>query len=181
MRKKIQTEAGYKVAYFYFQYNDSVNGSAEMLAKSLIYQMSFTSNYCAKELENLYEACQLKREAPSLDELITVLLELIRSFAGIVIVLDALDEAPDPAWLWKVLKALSAIKIHLLLACRPNVEIRPEIQTLQPRRIQIDPSKVEGDIRAVVKARLSSDEKLRLFSESHAKIESSLMEKAGGM
>ncbi|KAL9624913.1 MAG: hypothetical protein Q9160_000960 [Pyrenula sp. 1 TL-2023] len=181
LRKKVQTEAGTKVVYFYFQYNDNVNGSAEMVARSLIYQLSFTSKYCAKELEHLYEACQVRREAPSFDELITVVLELVQSFGGTFVILDALDEAPDPDCLWQVLKALSTTKVHLFLACRPNVDIRPEIQTLQPRRIYINPSKVEGDIRAVVKARLNSDEKLRLFSESHLKIESSLMEQAGGI
>lgn len=97
------------------------------------------------------------------------------------LLLDALDEAPEPSGLWKVLKALSVTDFCLLLISRPNVEIRPEIQTLQPTTLQIEPNRAEGDIRAVVKARLSNDEKLRLFSESHAKIELSLIANARAM
>ena len=152
-----------------------------MLTKSLIYQLSFISNDCASQTENLYKAYQNKSEAPTLEELISVLTDLVRSLACTFILLDALDEAPDSLWLWKVLEALSTTETHLLLVSRPNVEIRPEIQTIKPIGIQIDPSKVDGDIRMVVRERLSGDQKLRLFSDSHEKIESSLVEKAGGM
>lgn len=181
MKVEFNVQAGYKIAYFYFQQNDNVNGSAEMLTRSLIYQLSFTSTYCASEVERLYEICQNERESPTLEELISVIVELIRTFAGVFVVLDALDEAPEPTWLWQVLEALSTTEVHLLLVSRPNVEIRPEIQKVQSTGIQIDPDKVDGDIRKIVKTRLSTDEKLGLFSESHSKIESSLMKKAGGM
>lgn len=79
-------KAGYKIVYLYFQYNDSVNGSAEMLTRSLIYQLSLTSTYYASGVENFYEAFQVKREIPTLEELTTVLLKLARTFAGVFIV-----------------------------------------------------------------------------------------------
>ncbi|KAL9108473.1 MAG: hypothetical protein Q9227_006807 [Pyrenula ochraceoflavens] len=178
---EVNTKIGYRVIFFYFQFNDNVNGSAEMLTKSLIYQLSFTSTSCASEVENLYESSQSNGEAPTLQELIAVLVELTHTYAEIFIVLDALDEASEPYRLWQVLKALPLTIVHLLLISRPNVDIRPEIQTLQPTVMQIEASKVDKDIRKIVRARLSSDEKLRLFSDSHATIESSLMKKAGGM
>lgn len=188
MIEKVKADVSSKVdcvvAFFHFAFNDSVNGTAEMFARSLIHQLSPTSSYPTVALESLYQTCQVRKDVPTLQQLTHVLNDLIGSFEDVFIILDALDEAPQKLELWKVLKILTgaaADNVHLFLTSRPNIDSEMELLGVHPLRVQMKAEHVSADILIVIQDRLRNDPKLSKFHKFHEKIEISISNKADGM
>lgn len=85
----------YGVAYIYFNFKEQEQQLPMHALASLIKQLACQIQDLPKELEGLYDKLGPQQKRPTLEELYTILLVVIGSFAQTFVICDALDEC-DP-------------------------------------------------------------------------------------
>jgi hypothetical protein len=182
-------EPGKVVAYFYFVFNDQEKQLSQLMVRSLISQLSQKCTTVPAILEKLFASCNNGNRQPSLDGLLDVLREMIRTFSQSFIILDALDECVDRAELMSILESIAGWrleKLHILVTSRRERDIENSLETfIHPRNVtDLRAGVVDKDIKAYIENRLSVDKNLKKWQNNHEirrEIEAALMEKANGM
>lgn len=182
-------DPGKIVAYFYFDFTDPQKQVPELMARSLVSQLS---QQCVKRpasLETLFSSCENRQREPTLDELLEVLQQITLESSQSYIILDALDECANRTELMDILETIAGWqlkKLHILVTSRRERDIEISLETLVDARNTIDlrAEMVDKDIRAYIDHRLSVDKNLKRWQKHRGirqEIEAALMKKACGM
>jgi hypothetical protein len=135
----------------------------------------------------LYDAC--KGLAPSSEQLLELLKDLLKKPLRAFLIIDALDECPESEdhERKQVLAALAEIKapmapnLSIFVASRPEVDIKQAMDTICDINIDIQAALTNEDIRFHIRAQMMTDPKLNRWQQSiKDEIEEKLMKDAGG-
>jgi hypothetical protein len=119
-----QNVSGQAVVYFYFDFVETEKRKHEGMIRSLITQLAFqnaSNAYGSSALLSMYEACRSGVCLSTRASLLSVLRDLIDSFADVYVVLDALDECVERDDLLQDIKEIVGWKtgrLHLLVTSR---------------------------------------------------------------
>ena len=173
------------VAYFYFDFNDVDEQSAENLIRSLIVQLSAQCPHLPESLQMTYLRSRNGQNRLTVDELTIVLRQIVKGFTSTYILLDALDECTNREDLLEFIKALidwNIITLHVLATSRKETDIATCLEPLITCQVCIQSTLVDADIRVHVRERLSNDPKLKRWPVNVQKeIEDGLLRGANGM
>jgi len=153
---------------------------------SLIMQLCSGCATIPRPLESLYTSYVISQRQPTTEALLATLRELVQDHQDVFLVIDALDECNERD---ELLSALSVIAewnlgMHILVTSRREADIGETLSRIGPNNVSIQSALVNNDIRAYVQERLNNDPKLRRWKKKKLiqdEIETTLMEKAGGM
>jgi hypothetical protein len=175
------------VAYFYFDFNDVQKQSHEKMIRSLVTCLSTQSASTPAALESLFSSKKNGKQQPTARELLVTLQQMIEEFDEVFIILDALDECNNRQELLADIREMVGWKIeklHILVTSREEKDIEEWLEPLIDYKICIQSVLVTDDIRAYVRERIHTDQRLKRWRkkpEVQQEIETTLMSKADGM
>ena len=180
-----QSEPTIAVAYFYFDFNDSDKQRTEKLIRSLIVQLSAQCLHLPASLQLAYSRSQNGQNQLTVEDLRTLLHQVLESFNSTYILLDALDECTDREDLLEFMEALvdwNVNDLHVLATSRKENDIAMSLEPLVTCQLCIQSALVDADIRVHILDRLSTDVKLKKWPTNVQKeVEDTLMRGAKGM
>ena len=158
------------VAYFYFDFRDTLKRDLRNALASLLTQLSaYSDSYC-DILFHVRQAHDDGASQPSTKAMITCLKEMLTlpDQLPVYIILDALDECPDtsgfPSSRYEVLDFLKDLvglqlpNLHICVTSRPEIDIRSALQPLASYSISIhDQSGQKKDIESYIGSIIYSD------------------------
>ena len=183
------------VAYFYFDFRDTSKQNRRDLLPSLVSQLSTRSDPYRDILHRLYLARENGAQAPSEDDLIKCLEEMVKlpDQPPVYLIIDALDECPNSSGmpspreqvldLLKDLAELSLPNLHLCVTSRWEIDIRNVLEPLTSRRVSLhDQSGQKKDIVAYIISVVNSDAMMRRWrDEDKQLVIETLSDRANGM
>lgn len=156
-----------------------------MFLRSLIAQFAAQCRSLPESLQSAHSGSQSKQKQPTIEKMVFILSQMLKSFKATYIVLDALDECTDREDLLQFIEALmgwNIDKLHVLTTSRKENDIAASLETLVTCQLCIQSALVDADIRVHVLERLSNDPKLKKWPISVQKeIEDALIQGAKGM
>jgi hypothetical protein len=180
-----ESNPSYAIAYFYFDFNDTMKQQPEHLLHSLITQFSSQCTSIPNSLETLYTRCQYGKSQPITSALIVTLHGILQCFQHIYIIIDALDECVERRELLDVITKMVECKLdslHILTLSRKEQDIKDCLEPQVSGQIDIQSVLVDVDIQIHICDRLQNDPKLKKWPANVKKeIETTLMNGAHGM
>ena len=180
-----QSDPTLGVAYFYFDFNDLDKQRTEKLIRSLIVQFAAQCPYLPEALQSAHSGSQSEQRQPTIEDMTTILCQMLKSFNTTYILLDALDECTDREDLLEFMEAVmgwNITNLHLLATSRKENDITTSLEPLVTCQLCIQSALVDADIRVHVLERLSNDPKLKKWPINVQKeIEDALTGGANGM
>ncbi|KAI0027620.1 hypothetical protein K488DRAFT_74397 [Vararia minispora EC-137] len=183
----LETEA--TVLYFYFDFKESKKQTVIGLLSFLVFRLATLSPQCHSILRttrNLKE--HRSRLKPSKDILLSCLENMLRVPSKIFVVIDALDECPEPDrynGLFPILRRLRNLGIdglHLLMTSRPEHDIKEFMSGLYTHNLDIhSASGHAGDLVRYIDQELSHPSYSKWPSHTKSLAEEILSSKANGM
>ncbi|TQN68258.1 Vegetative incompatibility protein HET-E-1 [Colletotrichum shisoi] len=171
------------LCFFYFTFNDEMKQDESAMLRALILQLSNQLKHTPRCLEDLHE--NHRNSTPPAAGLLECLRQIVGMFGDVYIILDALDESPDPKFRRSMLGTLRRMRawpgLHLLVTSRDLPDISESLKATQEQAIAMTKENVDGDIAAFVTERLRDDEELQKLKKYHARIEQVLTGKAQGV
>ena len=157
----------------------------EKLIRSLIAQLSAQYPHLPESLQSIYSRSQNGQHQLTIEELKTVLHQMVNSFNGTYILLDALDECTDREELLGFIEAVmnwNVDSLHVLATSRKENDIAMSLEPLVTCQQCIQSALVDADIRLHILEKLSNDLKLKRWPvDVQKEIENALMRGAKGM
>ena len=183
-----KTQPSLATAYFFFDGRDSQKELQlhDKLIRSLIWQFSLKcGNGVPKVLADMYSHCGNGYQQPSLDDLHSVLQQILSGFNSAYIVLDALDECSERDkilnWVQTViLHKNQNLRLHLIATSRPEKAINDKFNSYHC----VDLVKASGscNIVAYLDYQLQNDSDWQKWGpEIQDEIKSTLIKQADGM
>lgn len=180
---------GYRVAYYYFDFNDPRKQTLTGYLKSLVQQLCAQSDSVPEPLLLLYEEC--KGSDPSSAQLTEALTSMLSSSSRDFIVIDALDECKEEDGEREreaFFEALANVKTSatgsycIFITSRPELDIRREMAILGDMVLEVSGTLVNEDIRSHVKAYLAKDARMKKWPANvKEEVIDALTDKANGM
>ncbi|KAF4626579.1 hypothetical protein G7Y89_g11575 [Cudoniella acicularis] len=181
----------HKLAYFYFDFQDTIKQDVVVLLRSLIRQLCAGEVELPEEIHSMYAKYKASGLAPTVTELTSILFSVINQVdKEIYIIMDALDEYPEKSensgrqelldQIERIIKH-EARNLHILATSRNEIDIRATLGNLASGGISIQNSKVDADIGLYVRACLGKDPFKKLPASVKGSIETKLGEGAKGM
>lgn len=176
--------------YFYFDFNDVLKRSVEYMIRTLVYQLSNSSNNdTRKVLTTEYERHQDGKSQPTFTTLSNTLISMLKSVGETWIVLDALDECLERERrgqsLMDLLKTVQEQAcVHLILTSRRETDIERGASDMAAVSLEIQGNGIDSDIRKYTNYMVREDSGLarwRAFPDRQEEIETVLLHKANGM
>jgi hypothetical protein len=170
-------------AHFFFDGRDSQDDLQlhDKLVRSLVWQLALQCDGIPVALVELY-GCG--NQQPSTSSLEDVLHRIIDGLHSTYIVIDSLDECSRPErektlrWIEHI-TSLSIGDLHMVIASRPERDIKDTLQLLDPRCVDLVDEAANNDITTYLKQELSLFEKWD--EETRMIVQSTLTERAQGM
>ncbi|KAI1129523.1 hypothetical protein F5Y10DRAFT_276704 [Nemania abortiva] len=179
-----RTDPRIGLACFFFTFTDENKQSASSMLRALILQLSsHKENY--DDLTRLRKRCH--NASPSDQALLACFHQLVKSFPGVYIILDALDESPRNRHRKEMLQVLEDIRtwnepaLHLLVTSRNEVDIRRRLEATPGETIEMKNKEVDEDINKFIAEHLQKDTELEKWSEFHDQIRKALTDGANGV
>lgn len=173
------------IVYFYFDFNDSAKQKTEMFIRSLVMQFAAQCPHLPGSLQLAHSQSQCEQKQPTIDDMTTVIRQMLNSFDTTYILLDALDECTDREDLFdfiEVLMSWSISSLHMLATSRKEKDIVTSLEPLVTSQLCIQNALVDADIRVHVLEKLSKDPILKKWPVNTQKeIETTLVKGANGM
>ncbi|KAK5745281.1 hypothetical protein LTR17_001442 [Elasticomyces elasticus] len=177
------------LAYFYFDFNDTIKQDPMNMIKSLLYQLLEQGVRIPQSLQSAHVSCNNGQRSASSAQLLDALHETLKTCPASYIVLDALDECTARVDLLDMLEEIHGWKIltlHVIATSRKEVEIEAQMEKLTTGRgrICLESDVVNQDIRTYVQTRLMHEESFRRWQKVPAvrnEIEVTLAQKAHGI
>ena len=174
-----------KVSYFYFDFNDAQKQLSSKAIRSLLFQFAVQNQETFHDIDQLYQECNCGQQQPAEESILSLLKDVMTRPADKYIVLDALDECSDRDDILTAIQELTRSNLNglrILATSRREKDIEDEMANVANHSINIQSAIVDEDIRIYIHAQLSTDKKLKKWSESvHDEITAALMKKADGM
>ena len=156
-----------------------------MFIRSVVLQFAAQCSHLPDLLQLAHSQSQSEQKQPTVNDMTTVLRQMLKSFSTTYILLDALDECTDREdflHFIEVLMSWNISSLHMLATSRKENDIATSLDPLVTSQLCIQNELVDADIRVLVLERLSNDTKLKRWPVSVQKeIESTLMKGANGM
>ena len=165
------------MAYYYFDFRDARKQDRYGLLSSLLSQLSAKSKACSEVLFELRSNHPAETGNPTTRALTDCLKDMLRlpGQGQIYIIVDGLDECPDPPGTRSVreevlelvteLVGLKFPNLHLCVASRPEPSIRRTLEPLKPLQISLHDEKGQkNDIVNYIKSVVHSDIWMRSWS-----------------
>lgn len=156
-----------------------------MFIRSVVLQFAAQCPHIPDLLQLAHSQSQCEQKQPTVDDMTTVLRQMLKSFSTTYILLDALDECTDREDLLdfiEVLMSWNISSLHMLATSRRENDIATSLDSLVTCQLCIQNELVDADIRVLVLERVSHDTKLKRWPVSVQKdIENTLMKGANGM
>lgn len=156
------------VAYFFFDFKDTAKQGVKGLLASLLMQIARNIGSLPEPLLELYRRHQSRNPErptpPTIDELMGVLVGVLRLQMTTFIVIDALDECKQVPLLletWCSILDQSKSDCRFLLTSRAENEIQSMLRKLNIKDLQIQSAAVDHDVALYVRAVLQTDDRLR--------------------
>jgi hypothetical protein len=170
-------------AYLFFDGRDSQDDLQlhDKLIRSLVWQLALQCDGIPAALVELY-GCG--HQQPSTSSLEDALHRIIDGLHSTYIVIDSLDECSRPErektlrWIEHI-TSLSIGDMHMVVASRPERDIKDTLQLLDPRCVDLVNEAANNDITTYLKQELSLFEKWD--EETRTIVQSTLTEGAQGM
>ena len=136
-------------------------------------------------LQSAYTQSQSGQKQPTVEALKSILLETLKHYDHVYIIIDALDECTDRDNLLEWIKEFTDLKpdnLYLLATSRKERDIDEALQQLVTCQLPIQNTSVDADIRLYILERISNDPKLKKWPTSvQGEIEHALTVGAKGM
>jgi hypothetical protein len=179
----------HKLAYFYFDFQDTKKQDVVILLRSLIRQLCAGETKLPEEAHKLHDRYKPTGHTPTVEELTSTLFAVIRYLKKeIYIIMDALDEYPEEnSKRQELLVQIERMveqrpeNLHILATSRNETDIRATLGDLAGGGIPIQSSKVDADIKMYIKTCLGKDPFKKWRSNVKESIETKLAEGAHGM
>lgn len=151
------------VEVYYYCYHGHNQDEAVPFLRWTISRLCRESQYVPQRLRRLYR----RGGQPSLEDLLSVLEDILTEFDTVYIMLDAVDESFPREDLLRVLRDLATDmrfhKIQLLVTSREYVDIENILKTVSSS-ISMSNAFVEHDIKVYVRSELSRNSKFKHWS-----------------
>lgn len=184
----------HKLAYFYFDFQDSRKQDLALFLRSLIRQLCANEADLPSNVQAMYNQYKETGHAPTIEELSSALLSVVDLLEKeIYIIMDALDEFPKKSNNCERRELLDQVKhmvehitkssqkLHILTTSRDEPDIRSMLASLAVGGISIQSSRVDADIRKYVRTRLAGELYTKLPDNAKIQIEQRLGDGANGM
>ncbi|KAK1545907.1 pfs domain-containing protein [Colletotrichum paranaense] len=171
------------VVYSYFDFSNESQQEAQSFLRTCIAQLAAKKPAAFDILLGLRnQFSEAQSQQPGLEELLEATVAALRCFHRVFVVVDALDECSERKRLLKVVEELQSLRnLHLVLLSRPEREIEKALSS-SAKELPLRGVQVDHDIAAYIRQRIHhSDEMQEWMAEDRAKVESQLIEMAGGM
>jgi len=185
MISRCKSNSAVATAYFYFDFGDVEKRSCDYLIRSLIKQLSSKCKTMPKMLQAVYCDCRDHDKQPRIDDLLKILLDILKGFRHSYIIIDALDECRDREE--ELLPSLRKIidwklsNVHILVTSRKEKDIKDCLEPLISEELCLQTS-LEADIRIHVHETLQHDRIMQRWpAQLHGEIEEALTKKSDGM
>lgn len=183
------------LAFYYHDFREDEKKNQRGLLSSMLFQLCDQSNSYYESLSTFYSGHRNGVQNPSDDELAGCLKDLLGlpMQAPAYLIIDALDECPDPSALSspreKVLELLEDLvhsrfpDLRICVTSRPEADIKQVLQPLTFRAISIhDESGQMHDIENYIKSTVNSNRKMRKWKYEHKQLViDALTKRADGM
>jgi len=183
------------IAFFYFDFKDTLKQAAQGALFSVLNQLAAQSNAYSSILSDLYSAHDSGSKQPSEDSLKECLNKMLafQEQGPIFIVFDALDECPDssrtPSPREKVLDLVQWLvrlrhpHVHVCVTSRPEVDIEAVIKPLASQTVSLhDEGGQMEDIKNYIHFFINSDKWTRKWrKEDKELVIDTLSQRADGM
>ncbi|KAK6844762.1 hypothetical protein PG995_014872 [Apiospora arundinis] len=150
-----------RVVYFYFDFSDRNKQSLRALLESIALQLVSDGGDISETVTSLFEHKNKGRIAPSLEELLNLIIAEVLRTEITFLVIDALDECPEPErriLFDQFLQRLLQANIKILITSRKVSDIEHAIDTVDSHSICIQDSVVDADIRKHISSHISQDD-----------------------
>lgn len=181
------------LAYFYFDFNDTEKQDCRALVSSLVFQIGTRTDKCLDRLKSA-RASDPSGDHPTYNQLVAMLSDLLLLSGPTVIVIDALDELPEPARQSSLLHFLDKlchldsdrVDLRVLVTSRPEADIwrlcMSKPAPLATHFIDFDDAKQHREeLKAHIVARLSGSDFSWWPAVAKAQAESILIGRSNGM
>jgi hypothetical protein len=174
-----------KVAYYYFDFSDNNKQSLVGLLKSTIYQLISTDDGLSIGAEQLYESKNEGAEAPTTEELLSLLLEEVSRTKMTYLIIDALDECSEDErelFFGEFLQKPLVENLAVLLTSRKEPDIERCMKEVDCETLCIQNSLVDADVRTHVTNAIARDSRLQKWKAAlRQEILDSIVNGAHGM
>lgn len=148
------------VAYAFFNYKETESQTPTNITAEICHQVLLQAPDHLQGAVDLYERYAPRKTRPSLQEYTKLLRDISQRFSKVIVVLDALDEAPEVNESRQILiSQLKTLGRHLSLVIFSRPDINLEDQLSNAHHTLIEPQ--EEDIVAYIEDRLSQSERMR--------------------
>jgi hypothetical protein len=148
------------LVFFYFDFNDTKKRSFGSLIRSLITQICSKCETIPEVLLELYRSHINTSQGIDDDVLVEAFRELVRTFQGVYIVLDALDESSECREILRFIENVqdwSLSQIHFLITSRQWSEIEDSFEHIIPDRICLQDSQTNKDVIIYIEETIAND------------------------
>ncbi len=180
----VQDQPGTGLAFFYFDLNDKAKQNSKSLLSSVVLGLTAQSdNYLP--LASLYNT-HGKLYHPTEDELLQLLMKLLKCFKQAYIIIDALDECDDYYQLFdqviKVIHDWQLPHFHLLVSSRREQHIVVTMGECTPGEIYLSTKLITHDILSYIHTVVGKDSRLRRWGHTiQQDVKNALITGANGM
>lgn len=186
MLKKDPTIA---VAYFYFDFNDLEKQDCRGLVSSLVFQLGTQYEVCLSYLTQ-QRSSYPSGEHPTYEKLLLMLSRLLGLSGPTFLVIDALDECPEPerdnglaSFLEHLCQVDSGEKdLHLLVTSRPESDIQGHMSRFATHSLSFhDCVPHQAELKDFISAHISENKSYRWSDELKKQVQEIVCEKSNGM
>ncbi|KAJ6546724.1 ankyrin repeat-containing domain protein [Mycena vulgaris] len=169
------------VACIYLNHKETSTHTTPNLFTSLWKQL--VGKPIPPEATQLYDNHHERSSKPSLDEILQILRSAIAEYSKVYLIIDALDEYPEPQRniLLEYLSTMIGPTINLMLTSRPHIALQPSFPKLDILEIRA----AEDDICRYIEMRVLKSPRLskhvRTRPELHGEIRSKILTNVEGM
>lgn len=173
------------IAFFYFTFNDDSKQDESAMLLALLVQLSDQVRDGHSDLTRLHAS--FNGGTPTSSALANCLLELIKKFHHVYIILDALDEIPPDQAREEVLNRIQMMRqwpvegLHLLVSSRDLYDIRESLKLSLDQEVKMRNPGIDKDIENFISSRLREDPRLKKWWEYHNQIEETLAKRSQGV
>jgi len=182
------SHAEHRIFYYFFDFNDPAKQTAIGCLRSLVEQLCAQSTTLPECITHLHETC--KGKAPSMGQLVAVLIKELGRNSNDFIIIDALDECREQvdrernAFFGALTNMKDAIpgKYKLLITSREESDIREAMATIANVVLEVKDDGVRSDICAHVTSYIDRDIRMKKWPQNVKDVViQELGEKANGM
>lgn len=176
------------LAFVYYKHQNRECQMFKDIVPALVKQLCQKKHVLPKEVKELYHQYSRQDQFPSQAKIQAHLVEVAESFERVYIVIDALDECPDPDMVFSLIAALAqcvSAKIKIFVTSRREQFILHSFRKLHSPTLEIEAKKVDKDIMVFVDAEIdhrSKDYEYGTIDQVlKAQIREALVAQANGM